>query len=249
MDTHEQPTRAELLRLLKERGEMTVKQLSAALGITPMGVRQHLDTLLREGRVTYRWHRHGPGRPCQLFRLTPSGDELFPRHYAHLALGLLQAAQARDFLPQLLAGRRQQLLARYRDHLAQAGSMSTPPVRAASPAGPGAFEPENDGLVRPAEPLPAEPLGELLERFAALRSAEGYYAEVESAGDGSYRFRQRNCAIRQVAEGFPALCDSEAELIAELVGAKVVPVRCVARGAAVCEFLVRPRDDQSTSTA
>ncbi|HEX6971242.1 MAG TPA: winged helix-turn-helix transcriptional regulator, partial [Limnochordia bacterium] len=67
---------------------MTVKQLSQAVGITPMGVRQHLESLSRAGLVRFEWEKRGRGRPNQVFSLTADGDELFPRTYADLALGL-----------------------------------------------------------------------------------------------------------------------------------------------------------------
>jgi len=211
VEIHEQPTRAELLRLLKEQGEMTVKQLSEALGITPMGVRQHLEALLREGRVAYSWYRHGPGRPCQVFRLTPDGDELFPRNYAHLAADILRDADRAHLLDSLLETRFRRLVAHYRQYL-----------------------PENGDLQMK------------LQALARRRSAEGYLAEVEAEADGSVRLVEKNCAIRQVAELFPALCRAEARMLANLVGAEVEEVHCIAIGANRCEFRIRPNTGGST---
>jgi DeoR family suf operon transcriptional repressor len=85
----ELPTRQQVLDLLKTNGRMTVKQLSEALDITPMGVRQHLDGLIKEHLITFEWLRAGRGRPSQVFSLTPKGDELYPRNYGALALSVL----------------------------------------------------------------------------------------------------------------------------------------------------------------
>ncbi|MBE3576566.1 MAG: ArsR family transcriptional regulator [Limnochordales bacterium] len=211
MEIHEQPTRAELLRLLKEQGEMTVKQLSEALGITPMGVRQHLEALLREGLVTYSWQRHGPGRPCQLFRLTPQGDELFPRNYASLAVDILRDADRAQLLDRLLQTRVRRMISHYRQFI---------PVNVDLPA--------------------------RVQALASARSNEGYFAEVIIDPDGSVRLVQKNCAIRKVAELFPALCRTEEAVLASLVNAEVEQVRCIARGASCCEFRLRPNCSGST---
>ncbi len=85
----DRPTREQVLYLLKLHGRMTVKELSQALSITPMGVRQHLEVLAREGLITHEWVRRGRGRPSQVFSLTPQGDERFPRAYEQLLLSLL----------------------------------------------------------------------------------------------------------------------------------------------------------------
>lgn len=112
-----QPTRAQLLQLLKREGELSVKQLSSLLGITPMGVRQHLEALQREGKVEFRWNRHGSGRPSQLFRLTPTGDELFHRSYAEFASQLLELAGQQEQLPSLLHQLREAQRRRYAAHI------------------------------------------------------------------------------------------------------------------------------------
>ena len=44
-------TRRQILELIKRQGEMTAGQLSEAIGITSMGVRQHLNSLERDGLI------------------------------------------------------------------------------------------------------------------------------------------------------------------------------------------------------
>jgi DeoR family suf operon transcriptional repressor len=94
-------TRTEVLRLLKRRGELSVDDLAAALGITPSGMRQQLRHLLADGYVAHREQRGATGRPKHLYRLTPAADAMFPRRYGDLVSDLLAVASEDD--PELVA--------------------------------------------------------------------------------------------------------------------------------------------------
>jgi DeoR family suf operon transcriptional repressor len=94
-------TRTEVLRLLKRRGELSVDDLAAALGITPSGMRQQLRHLLADGYVAHREQRGATGRPRHLYRLTPAADAMFPRRYGDLVSDLLAVASEDD--PELVA--------------------------------------------------------------------------------------------------------------------------------------------------
>ncbi|MBI4279860.1 MAG: transcriptional regulator [Armatimonadetes bacterium] len=86
-------TRKEILGLLKKRGPMTVRELSESLGITPMGVRQHLATLERDAYVAVEGVRRGQGRPSRIYAITPEGDDLFPRTYQQFTVAILDSLQ------------------------------------------------------------------------------------------------------------------------------------------------------------
>ena len=89
-------TRTEVLRLLKRRGELSVDDLAASLGITPSGMRQQLRHLLADGFVAHREQRGATGRPKHLYRLTPAADAMFPRRYGDLVGDLLAVASEDD---------------------------------------------------------------------------------------------------------------------------------------------------------
>ncbi|MHB0871141.1 MAG: helix-turn-helix transcriptional regulator [Chloroflexota bacterium] len=86
-----QPTRWEILQLLKKRGRATVDELSRALDMTLMGVRLHLVVLDRDGYVRRSTVREKPGRPALVYSLTQKAEELFPKRYDLLAEKLLEA--------------------------------------------------------------------------------------------------------------------------------------------------------------
>lgn len=84
-----QPTRRKILLALKKTGGMTAGELSELLGMTSMGVRRHLNTLERDGLVSYDTQQRGLGRPAYVYQLTAKADNLFPKTYHILANELL----------------------------------------------------------------------------------------------------------------------------------------------------------------
>ena len=82
-------TRMRILQLLKMRAGMTVSQLTDALPISQMGIRQHLAVLESENLVEYHREKQKRGRPRHIYRLTEDANGLFPTAYANFAVGLL----------------------------------------------------------------------------------------------------------------------------------------------------------------
>src|SRR5215207_8873484 len=86
------PTRRAVLDLLKRNGSQTVAQLGAALRLSGVGVRRHLETLEQLGLVRQTTRPQGRGRPAYVYALTEMGHDLFPRNYHQLVGQLLEAA-------------------------------------------------------------------------------------------------------------------------------------------------------------
>jgi excisionase family DNA binding protein len=77
--------------LLVRRSARTVDELAEELGLTRNAVREHLATLERDGLVHRSGGRRGNGKPAHLYALTPEAVELFPRGYAPVLDGVLDA--------------------------------------------------------------------------------------------------------------------------------------------------------------
>lgn len=92
----ENPTRQNIMTLLKKHGGMTIEELSKKISITPMGIRQHLLSLEKKGLVSYTARKHGIGRPGFVYMLTESADELFPKTYDTFALDILKEVKKND---------------------------------------------------------------------------------------------------------------------------------------------------------
>lgn len=74
-----------LLDLLKRRGEATLAELETGLDLARETLRDHLKALAAEGLVERAGlRRRGPGRPQVVYRLSSSGQELFPRREGRL---------------------------------------------------------------------------------------------------------------------------------------------------------------------
>lgn len=75
---------------MKRKGPATVTDLASALKVTPMGIRQHLGLLERDGLVTYTEVRRRTGRPHYSYQLTAQAEEVFPKNYHNLTLKILE---------------------------------------------------------------------------------------------------------------------------------------------------------------
>ncbi len=102
-------TKQKLLLLLRKGGTappdiggMSADELSKALGITPMGVRQHLHALEKDGLLSIATEKAGTGRPRLLYSLTGKAASHFPRAYEGFLLDILTAAKNAGTLEELL---------------------------------------------------------------------------------------------------------------------------------------------------
>lgn len=109
-----------ILQLLKMRARMSVSQLTDALHISAMGVRQHLAILEKEGLVEYYREKQERGRPHHLYRLTDEAGSLFPTTYANFAVGLLHEVarfNGPGFINKVFRGRMKAQLQTYQQRL------------------------------------------------------------------------------------------------------------------------------------
>ncbi|MBD2102803.1 metalloregulator ArsR/SmtB family transcription factor [Leptolyngbya sp. FACHB-261] len=105
-----------ILHFLKTGGAQEAVALAQQLEITPMAIRQHLQTLRSQGLVSYTEQRRPLGRPVKLWQLTPASTHRFPDNHADLTLGLLEAMRSvfgEAGLAQILAERTQQQILSY----------------------------------------------------------------------------------------------------------------------------------------
>jgi predicted ArsR family transcriptional regulator len=114
------PTREKIINFIKRSGSLTVEELSRHIGITPMGVRQHLMSLEKKGMIRYDIKKHGIGRPVFLYRLTDKAEDMFPKAYGIFVLSLLRSieeADGRDKVDMLFKLRKEHLLFDWKETL------------------------------------------------------------------------------------------------------------------------------------
>lgn len=116
----EQFTRHAILNILKQEGPQDSKMLSKQLGVTAMGVRQHLYALKDEGLITYTEESRPMGRPAKLWELTQLADKFFPDANAALLvemLGHLSTVFGEEGLSKLVNKRAEAQLKNYQQRM------------------------------------------------------------------------------------------------------------------------------------
>jgi predicted ArsR family transcriptional regulator len=199
-------TRDRVVRLLLEHGAATAAELGEHLGLSPAGIRRHLDALVADGRVTSREQAargpRGRGRPAKTFSLTDAGRETFPHTYDDLAATALRylarvggAGAVAEFAAERVA------VLEERCRAAMDGAGDDPVARR--------------------------------EALAAALSAEGYAASASAIAGGG-QLCQHHCPVAHVAAEFPQLCEAETKAISRLVGSHVQRLATIAHGDGVC---------------
>jgi len=92
--TEDVRTRDAVARSILENGPSTAAALSEKLGITPAGIRRHLEALVADGVLEARDPHsaliRGRGRPSKVFVMTENGREKFEHSYDDLAVAALK---------------------------------------------------------------------------------------------------------------------------------------------------------------
>src|SRR5256885_9871906 len=93
MGDGQENTGERILFLLKAGAPLAAAALARRLGITPMGVRQHLARLAAERLVTHLDERRSVGRPKRHWRLAAKGHARFPDNHAEVTVELIGAVR------------------------------------------------------------------------------------------------------------------------------------------------------------
>lgn len=86
MKTHEK-----IIQLLKTQGPLTAKILASELGLTTMGIRQHVQGLEDSGDVIFKDEKAARGRPTRYWSLTDKGNSRFADRHDELTVQLLDS--------------------------------------------------------------------------------------------------------------------------------------------------------------
>lgn len=115
-------TKDRILDLLKRQGSVTVNELTDHLSISHMAVRKHLDSLQKDNIISSKEIKQPIGRPLQMYLLTETGDNLFPKNYEGLTLEFLDDMKelyGEDSIQKLFQKREERLTSEYKKRLAQ----------------------------------------------------------------------------------------------------------------------------------
>ncbi len=116
-----QKVKVRILHLLKMQGAQTATALAEQVQVSPMAIRQHLQSLQAERWVTYQEERRPLGRPVKLWELTVQSGDRFPNSHADLMVDLLKSVESvfgDAGLSQLVAERSQRQVQTYQAKVA-----------------------------------------------------------------------------------------------------------------------------------
>jgi predicted ArsR family transcriptional regulator len=200
-------TREGVARSILENGPSTAADLSERLGITPAGIRRHLDALLAEGTLEAREPHaalsrgRGRGRPSKVFVMTDSGREKFEHSYDDLAISALRfiAAKNPNFVKEFAQNRADDLEKKIEKK----------------------FEKSKDKV----------------KALADFLTSEGYATTISKTNHKfgmGHEMCQHHCPIAHVAAEFPDLCEAETAVFSKTLGTHVQRLATIAHGDGVC---------------
>ncbi|WOT04504.1 helix-turn-helix transcriptional regulator [Shewanella youngdeokensis] len=114
-------TSDKILQMLKTQGELTAKVIATELGLTTMGVRQHLQSLEDSNDVVIEDRKAVRGRPTRYWSLTPKSNSHFSDRHEELTVQLIDSVTTvfgEQGLEQLIAHREAASLKLYQAALA-----------------------------------------------------------------------------------------------------------------------------------
>lgn len=201
----------QILTFIKQQGETTNAALAGHLDVSYEAVRQQLRLLeASQLVVSHQGRREGrrAGRPTTYYALSTLGDQLFPKAYDELAVGLIDQLAA-TLGPQAL----QQVLAALTDENVRQWTAQL----------------ANKSL---------EERLELLKGFYLEDDPHmDVELDVEQTGDG-LRLVERNCPYLNVATRRPALCSVTISTLSRLLGYQVTREQRFQEGHGRCVFRV-----------
>lgn len=202
-------TRREIVRLLLESGSITAAEIGNELGISPAGVRRHLDVLVDDGDAealpAAAWQHVGRGRPAKRYRLSAAGRAKLEHTYDDLASAAIRQ------LRELGGDDAVRAFARRRVESILAG-------------------------VAPAQSDAAEDVEQAAERVAGALTQAGYATTTTRVGGPiqGIEICQHHCPVSHVAEEFPELCEAEQQAFSEVLGTHVQRLASIANGDCAC---------------
>ena len=212
MKIKDERTRESVARSILENGPSTAAELAERLGITPAGIRRHLDALIEEGTLDAREPHaalsRGRGRPSKVFLMTDAGRQKFEHSYDDLAISALRFMASKDpnFIKDFAKNRADDLERKILNK----------------------FE---KSKVKQDKNLDKN------KALAELLTTEGYASTIHKVGVGQ-EMCQHHCPIAHVAAEFPDLCEAETAVFSKTLGTHVQRLATIAHGDGVCTTFI-----------
>jgi DeoR family suf operon transcriptional repressor len=217
--TNPTSTKEDILQCLLRQERATAHELANILRMSPQAIRRHLKDLETEGLLDHHSVQGEMGRPQFFYSLSKIGRDRFPRRYGDFAVSFLDTlveAVGEKQVGEVLRKQWERKAEEYHQHIGK-GS-----------------------------------LGDRVQKLVDLRRAEGYMAELHPLNDNrvsleapeeQYILAEHNCAIADVAESYPKVCDHELEMFTlVLPDCTVERINWMNQGEHNCGYLIKKRE-------
>lgn len=221
--TQQSSTKQDILQYLLKKAHARAQDLAVALDISPQAIRRHLKDLETQELIEHKSMQIGMGRPQYVYQLSRKGHDFFPNRYGEFAVSLLDVLSETVSNDQISTVLEKQWQRKAQDYRQRVGNGS---------------------------------LQERVSNLVNLRRAEGYMAEyhILTSEDPDEELQlvitEHNCAISQIAESFPRVCDHELEMFAAaLENCSVERTHWINNGEHECGYLISGRKQRRQKPA
>lgn len=205
--------RGDILVELKRAQPLTTKELADRFAVSANAIRRHLKELEAKGLLMYSREQRGTGAPTHAFRLSESGEQLFPTQYGEAltdVLAYVAQTNGRDAVREVFSER-------FRGH---------------------------------ADRLQAEladaTIEEKIDAVVDFLNQQGFMA-AWTVEDNQLRLAEHNCAMRDVAEQFPEICQAEIQFLRDVLQSDIHRYSYIPDGCNACQYVITV--DNATDTS
>jgi DeoR family suf operon transcriptional repressor len=217
--TNPTSTKEDILQCLLRQERATAHELANILRMSPQAIRRHLKDLETEGLLDHHSVQGEMGRPQFFYSLSKLGRNHFPRRYGDFAVSFLDTLVETVGEKQVGEVLRKQWERKAEEYRQRIGSGS---------------------------------LVDRVKKLVHIRRQEGYMAEIHSLEENftalapsgeQYILAEHNCAIADVAESYPKVCDHELEMFTlVLPDCTVERINWMNQGEHNCGYLIKKRE-------
>ena len=201
--------RGDILVELKLGQPLTAQNMAERFGVSANAIRRHLKELEAEGLLTYSREQRGTGAPTFAYRLSESGERLFPTQYGAAltdVLSFVAASNGRDAVRQMFSERFRGDAERLQVELADAS------------------------------------IEEKLEAVVRVLNQQGFMA-AWTVEDDQLKLAEHNCAMRDVAEQFPEICQAEVQFLRDVLKRDIQRQSYIPDGCNACQYSITVEGD------
>jgi DeoR family suf operon transcriptional repressor len=217
--TNPTSTKEDILQCLLRQERATAHELANILRISPQAIRRHLKDLETEGLLDHHSVQGEMGRPQFFYSLSKLGRDHFPKRYGDFAVSFLDTLVETVGEKQVGEVLRRQWERKAEEYRQRVGSGS---------------------------------LVDRIKKLVHIRRQEGYMAEIHSLQENftalapsgeQYILAEHNCAIADVAESYPKVCDHELEMFTlVLPDCTVERINWMNQGEHNCGYVIKKRE-------